>query len=197
MQLSRYVVTCPPQLHVSASASSINRDIPANVPVSRYNLFDLDHGDWSVSPWPPTTTPKGCGGPSPILDRFVPTDHCISSWLSVCRALYDRIQPWCINKSSPSQTVLSTEGHVSLFTFCFHPTTVTMSGNLNRLDPAVYATWPTPDYENPERRTWMPIYAGVLQGASSLIVITRLWLRARNKAGPLGLDDVRVRTSYY
>jgi hypothetical protein len=72
-----------------------------------------------------------------------------------------------------------------------------MSGNLNRLDPAFYATWPTPDYENPERRSWMPIYAGVLQGASSLIVVTRLILRARNKAGPLGLDDVCVGTSYY
>jgi hypothetical protein len=65
-----------------------------------------------------------------------------------------------------------------------------MSGNLNRLDPAIYATWPTPDYENPERRSWMPIYAGVLQGVSSLIVITRLWLRATNKAGSFGLDDV-------
>jgi hypothetical protein len=67
-----------------------------------------------------------------------------------------------------------------------------MSGNLNRLDPAIYATWPTPDYANPERRSWMPIYAGVLQGLSSLIVITRLWLRARNKAGSFGLDDVCI-----
>ena len=67
-----------------------------------------------------------------------------------------------------------------------------MSGNLNRLDPAIYATWPTPDYINPERRSWMPIYAGVLQGASSLIVITRLYLRARNKAGSFGLDDVCI-----
>jgi hypothetical protein len=69
-----------------------------------------------------------------------------------------------------------------------------MSGNLNRLDPAIYATWPTPDYANPERRSWMPIYAGVLQGVSSLIVITRLWLRVNNKAGSFGLDDVCINT---
>lgn len=67
-----------------------------------------------------------------------------------------------------------------------------MSGNLNRLDPSVYATWPTPNYVNPIRRSWMPLYAGILQGVSSLIVITRLWLRARNKAGPFGLDDVCI-----
>jgi hypothetical protein len=49
-----------------------------------------------------------------------------------------------------------------------------MSGNLHRLDPSVYATWPAPNYIDTVRRSWMPIYAGVLQGASSLAVITRL-----------------------
>jgi len=67
-----------------------------------------------------------------------------------------------------------------------------MSGNLNRLDPAVFAAWPTPNYVDPVRKSYMPVYAGVLQGASSLIVLTRLYLRARNQAGPFGLDDVCV-----
>jgi len=38
----------------------------------------------------------------------------------------------------------------------------------------------------------MPVYAGILQAASTLTVITRLCLRAKGRAGPLGLDDVRI-----
>jgi hypothetical protein len=38
----------------------------------------------------------------------------------------------------------------------------------------------------------MPLYAGILQAVSTLTVITRLWLRAKGQAGPLGLDDVRT-----
>jgi hypothetical protein len=65
-----------------------------------------------------------------------------------------------------------------------------MSGNLHRLDPSVYLSWPTPNYVNPERRSWMPAYAGTLTAVASVAVILRLWLRARKQAGPLGLDDV-------
>lgn len=36
----------------------------------------------------------------------------------------------------------------------------------------------------------MPIFAGVLQGAATVLVFTRLWLRLSNKAGQVGLDDV-------
>lgn len=68
--------------------------------------------------------------------------------------------------------------------------TAIMSGNLHRPDPSVYASWPTPNYIDPVRRAWMPPYAGTLQAASTLAVVTRLWLRARKQAGPLGLDDV-------
>jgi hypothetical protein len=65
-----------------------------------------------------------------------------------------------------------------------------MSGNLHRLDPSVYLSWPTPNYVNPERRAWMPAYAGTLTAVASLAVVTRFWLRVRKQAGPLGLDDV-------
>lgn len=37
----------------------------------------------------------------------------------------------------------------------------------------------------------MPAYAGILQGIMTLMLGTRLVLRAQMKAGPLGLDDVR------
>lgn len=36
----------------------------------------------------------------------------------------------------------------------------------------------------------MPAYAGILQGVMTLMLATRLVLRAQLKAGPLGLDDV-------
>jgi hypothetical protein len=65
-----------------------------------------------------------------------------------------------------------------------------MSGNLHRPDPSVYLSWPTPNYIDPVRRSWMPAYAITLQAASTLVVVLRLWLRGRKQAGPLGLDDV-------
>jgi hypothetical protein len=67
-----------------------------------------------------------------------------------------------------------------------------MSGNIQNIPLSVLLSWPTPNYDDPVRRTWMPLYAGILQAASTLTVLTRLWLRARGQAGPLGLDDVRT-----
>jgi hypothetical protein len=67
-----------------------------------------------------------------------------------------------------------------------------MSGNIQNIPLSVLLTWPTPNYDDPVRRSWMPLYAGILQAASTLTVLTRLWLRARGQAGPLGLDDVRT-----
>jgi hypothetical protein len=66
-----------------------------------------------------------------------------------------------------------------------------MSGNSNAPDPSVFASWPKPNYIDPVRRSWMPQYAGTLTAVSSLVVVLRLYLRARKQAGPPGLDDVR------
>lgn len=68
-----------------------------------------------------------------------------------------------------------------------------MPGNIINLTPADIAEWPTPNYIDPERRQWMPEYAGLLYGVATLMVGTRLWLRAVGKhAGGLGLDDVSM-----
>lgn len=72
------------------------------------------------------------------------------------------------------------------------PPVADMSGNIQNIPLSVLLSWPQPNYDNPERRSWMPVYAGILQAASTLTVITRLWLRAKGQAGPLGLDDVRT-----
>lgn len=67
-----------------------------------------------------------------------------------------------------------------------------MPGNLQTIPLEVFASWPKPNYVDPVRRAWMPIYAGILQGVMTLMLVLRLWLRFRNRAGALGLDDVRV-----
>lgn len=67
-----------------------------------------------------------------------------------------------------------------------------MPGNIINLTPADMATWPKPNYENPERRTWLPIFSGVMFGAATLMVFLRFWLRIRGHAGRLGLDDVSL-----
>lgn len=67
-----------------------------------------------------------------------------------------------------------------------------MPGNIHTIPLTVIASWPTPNYIDPERRPWMPEFAGILTAVSSLMVVTRLWLRTRKQAGALGLDDVGV-----
>lgn len=65
-----------------------------------------------------------------------------------------------------------------------------MPGNIINLSAQDIASWPPSNYVDPYRRKWMPEYAGVLYGAATLMVGTRLWLRAMKRSGGLGLDDV-------
>lgn len=67
-----------------------------------------------------------------------------------------------------------------------------MPGNVHSPSPELVASWPRPNYVDPIRSTWMPAYAGILLAMSSLMVLTRLCLRAKHYAGGLGLDDVRT-----
>lgn len=64
-----------------------------------------------------------------------------------------------------------------------------MPGNIVNLTPETIASWPTPNYVDPVTRNWMPIYAGVWYGVSTLLIALRLWLRVLKQAGGLGLDD--------
>jgi hypothetical protein len=65
------------------------------------------------------------------------------------------------------------------------------NSNILHLSPEVIASWPTPNYEDPDRETWMPIYSPIWFAAATTMVAMRYWLRARGHAGKLGLDDVR------
>jgi hypothetical protein len=66
-----------------------------------------------------------------------------------------------------------------------------MPGNLRGIPTSVISTWPAPNYEHPaDRRTWIVPFAGIFQGIMMIVVGMRLWLRLRNQAGQLGLDDL-------
>ncbi|PPJ54238.1 hypothetical protein CBER1_05157 [Cercospora berteroae] len=64
-----------------------------------------------------------------------------------------------------------------------------MPGNLQSIPASVIASWPPPNYDNPERRAWMPIFGGILQCVTTVLFTTRLGLRAGGQAGGFGLDD--------
>lgn len=90
---------------------------------------------------------------------------------------------------------LQQPGSLSFFAFDFDSLTfrgiaVTDSmGNIQDIAPAIIASWPKPNYVDPERRTWYPAFALVWQVASTLLVWGRFWLRVRHLAGPFGYDD--------
>jgi hypothetical protein len=66
-----------------------------------------------------------------------------------------------------------------------------MPGNIMTIPLEQFSKWPTPNYVDPVTRSWMPIYAGILQGFMTVMLALRLMLRFQNRAGALGLDDVR------
>ena len=70
-----------------------------------------------------------------------------------------------------------------------------MPGNLPIIPASVLATWPAPNYKA-TGRTWIVPYAIVLEVITTVMVGTRLWLRAMNHAGPLGLDDLLLVLAY-
>lgn len=63
--------------------------------------------------------------------------------------------------------------------------------NIAHLSPEDISKWPTPNYENPDRLTWMPAYSSIWFISATLLFGMRCWLRVRGHAGRLGLDDVR------
>ncbi|KAK5173751.1 uncharacterized protein LTR77_002432 [Saxophila tyrrhenica] len=72
-----------------------------------------------------------------------------------------------------------------------------MPGNIANITPATIASWPEPNYVDPVERRWMPVYAGVLYGVSTLLIALRLWLRVLKQAGGLGLDDGLLAAAWF
>ncbi|KAK3067958.1 hypothetical protein LTR53_014829 [Teratosphaeriaceae sp. CCFEE 6253] len=71
-----------------------------------------------------------------------------------------------------------------------------MPGNIPTPPASVIASWPTPNYLDPERKAWLTPYACALQGVSTLLVLARLAARLRNEGGGLGFDDALLIPSW-
>ena len=68
-----------------------------------------------------------------------------------------------------------------------------MPGNFHDVPKAVLAQWPEPHYVHPRvKRDWLPILSCTLLGFSTVLVLGRLFLRARKVAGVLGIDDIFI-----
>ncbi|KAF2720942.1 hypothetical protein K431DRAFT_247912 [Polychaeton citri CBS 116435] len=65
-----------------------------------------------------------------------------------------------------------------------------MPANIADIPLSVIASWPTPNYIDPVRRQWMPVFSLAWQIASTILVLGRFYLRATNKTGTFGLDDL-------
>jgi hypothetical protein len=65
-----------------------------------------------------------------------------------------------------------------------------MPGNIIHLTPADIAKWPAPNYEHPQKITWLPAYIGTWFAAGTVMIGIRFWLRLRGHSGKFGLDDV-------
>lgn len=73
-----------------------------------------------------------------------------------------------------------------------------MPANIGGISADIVASWPPPNYENPETRDWFPIYAGILYGVTTVVTGARLWLRAYKKqAGGFGIDDVNPSLPFF
>ena len=61
---------------------------------------------------------------------------------------------------------------------------------------SVAASWPSPNYTNPERRTWLLPYSVALQTFVTIVLLVRLWVRFTKQAGKIGPDDVLIVLSW-
>lgn len=71
-----------------------------------------------------------------------------------------------------------------------------MPGNFHAVPESVIESWPTPNYVDPVRRSWLPAFACVFLGVSTILVTGRFYLRANNKAGAFGLDDLLIAVAW-
>jgi hypothetical protein len=54
---------------------------------------------------------------------------------------------------------------------------------------SIVATWPKPNYINPERRTWVAPVGLLFEICTTLLLAARLWVRITRQAGRFSLDD--------
>jgi hypothetical protein len=70
---------------------------------------------------------------------------------------------------------------------------LTLIQNFHSIPESIIATWPAPQYDNPQdAQTWMPEFAGIFLAFTTVLVSGRFYLRARKQAGEFGLDDALI-----
>lgn len=67
-----------------------------------------------------------------------------------------------------------------------------MPANIATVPLSAVALWPRPNYIDPVRQTVLIPLAAVLQTLTTVFVGLRIYLRARNQAGPFRIEDVRA-----
>ena len=67
-----------------------------------------------------------------------------------------------------------------------------MPGNFHEVPASVGASWPEPDYDTTNRRSWLPAFACAFLAFSTILIVGRTYLRARKMAGDFGLDDLFI-----
>lgn len=68
-----------------------------------------------------------------------------------------------------------------------------MPGNFHRIPASVVESWPEPEYQHPRgQQAWLPEFACVFLGVSTILVAGRFYLRAHKQAGAFGLDDLLI-----
>ncbi|EME45420.1 hypothetical protein DOTSEDRAFT_71214 [Dothistroma septosporum NZE10] len=126
----------------------------------------------------------------PDLNPMLSVKEDDRTWNSPSYAVY---QPASPRDTTEAVTLTFTPPahHCVAFHACpSDPPLSAMPGNIINLTPAEIATWPTPNYGNPQTRNWMPVYASVFYAACTAMVATRIWLRVRKYAGGFGIDDI-------
>ncbi|KXL48519.1 hypothetical protein M433DRAFT_63063 [Acidomyces richmondensis BFW] len=67
-----------------------------------------------------------------------------------------------------------------------------MPGNFHSIPESVLQSWPKPNYIDPVRRGWLPVFSCTWLGASTILIAVRFYMRARKEAGVFGLDDLLI-----
>ncbi|KAF2493751.1 hypothetical protein BU16DRAFT_464366 [Lophium mytilinum] len=67
-----------------------------------------------------------------------------------------------------------------------------MGTHLRAIPTSATAQWPAPNYTNPERRTWFPVFGLILQVVATLLFATRLLSNLLRRGGSPSIDDAFI-----
>lgn len=72
------------------------------------------------------------------------------------------------------------------------PITVNTKLTAYKIPASVVADWPSPNYNDPERRSWLVPYAAVITAITTSLIAARLYSRWTKRAGSFAVDDILI-----